>query len=292
MRKIAVAADSFGVLRLFLNGRPLFQYGLLDQGWWPDGLYTAPTDEALRYDLEATQRMGFNMARKHVKVEPARWYWHADRLGLLVWQDMPSADNETVASREQFSVELRRMVDALRNHPSIVMWVPFNEGWGQHDTERTTTWLAAYDPTRLVNSATGWTDKGVGDVVDEHAYPGPAIPERRRPARARSRGVRWARPPARGAYLGAPGQLGLPDVRGHRRARHGLPGPPDAAPLPGERGARGRGLHADHRRGGRGQRHDDLRPRGGEAATRGAGGGREAVWTRTDRQGAGAHLPG
>jgi hypothetical protein len=176
MRKIEVAPDSTGVLRLFLNGRPLFQYGLLDQGWWPDGLYTAPTDDALRYDLEATLAMGFNMARKHVKVEPARWYWHADRLGLLVWQDMPSADNGTEASREAFAVELRRVVYALRNHPSIVMWVPFNEGWGQHDTEQTTTWLAAYDPTRLVNSATGWTDKGVGDVVDEHAYPGPAIP--------------------------------------------------------------------------------------------------------------------
>ena len=176
MRKIAVAPDSTGVLRLFLNGRPLFEYGLLDQGWWPDGLYTAPTDEALRSDLETTLAMGFNMARKHVKVEPARWYWHADRLGLLVWQDMPSADNRTGPSREQFAIELRRVVDALRNHPSIVMWVPFNEGWGQHDTERYTTWLRAYDPTRLVNSATGWTDMGVGDVVDEHAYPGPAIP--------------------------------------------------------------------------------------------------------------------
>jgi len=176
MRKIEVAPDSAGVLRLLLNGRPLFHYGLLDQGWWPDGLYTAPTDEALRHDLEKTLALGFNMARKHVKVEPARWYWHADRLGLLVWQDMPSADNETGASHAQFALELRRMVDALRNHPSIVMWVPFNEGWGQHDTEAYTTWLSAYDPTRLVNSATGWTDEGVGDVVDEHAYPGPAIP--------------------------------------------------------------------------------------------------------------------
>ncbi len=178
MRKIAVARDSVGVLRLFLNNRPLFQYGPLDQGWWPDGLYTAPTDEALRFDIESTRRLGFNAARKHVKVEPDRWYYHADRLGLLVWQDMPSAGNRTPASREEFAKELRNVVDALRDHPSIVMWVPFNEGWGQHDTERTTAWLKAYDPTRLVNSASGWTDRGTGDVSDLHAYPGPTIPER------------------------------------------------------------------------------------------------------------------
>jgi len=178
MRKIGLARDSTGVLRLFLNNRPLFQYGPLDQGWWPDGLYTAPTDEALRYDVEMTRRLGFNMARKHVKVEPARWYYHADRLGLLVWQDMPSANNRTPASREGFASELENVVDALRNHPSIVMWVPFNEGWGQHDTERHTAWLEAHDPTRPVNSASGWTDHGTGDVADLHAYPGPTLPER------------------------------------------------------------------------------------------------------------------
>ncbi|MCG6955916.1 MAG: hypothetical protein LJF04_07985 [Gemmatimonadetes bacterium] len=199
MRKIAVAPDSTGVLRLFLNNRPLFEYGLLDQGWWPDGLYTAPTDDALRSDIETTLRMGFNMARKHVKVEPARWYFWTDRLGLLVWQDMPSGENRTPAAREEFAKELQRMVEGLRNHPSIVMWVPFNEGWGQHDTERYATWLKAYDPTRLVNSATGWTDKGVGDVVDEHAYPGPAIPER---------------DGRRARVLGEFGGLGLP-LEGH-----------------------------------------------------------------------------
>jgi len=176
MRTIAAARDSLGVRRLFLNGRPVFQYGLLDQGWWPDGLYTAPTDAALRYDIEVTRRLGFNMARKHVKVEPARWYYHADRLGLLVWQDMPSARNRTDAARAQFAVEHERMVDALRDHPSIVMWVPFNEGWGQHDTERYTAWLQAYDTTRLVNGASGWTDRGTGHVWDVHAYPGPGIP--------------------------------------------------------------------------------------------------------------------
>jgi len=199
MRSIAVGRDSLGLLRLLLNGRPLFEYGLLDQGWWPDGLYTAPTDDALRFDVETTRRLGFNLARKHVKVEPARWYYHADRLGLLVWQDMPSGTNRTVAARDQFGAELRHVVDALRNHPSIVMWVPFNEGWGQHETERYTTWLEAYDPTRLVNSASGWTDRGTGAVADRHAYPGPTIP----PDDER-----------RARVLGEYGGLGLP-VEGH-----------------------------------------------------------------------------
>jgi beta-galactosidase/beta-glucuronidase len=141
IRKIHVAKDAQGHLRLFLNNAPLFQYGMLDQGWWPDGLYTAPTDEALRFDIEQTKALGFNLARKHVKVEPERWYYHCDRLGLLVWQDMPSADNKTPEGRERFQRELRAMVDARRNHPSIVMWVPFNEEWGQHDTERYAGWL-------------------------------------------------------------------------------------------------------------------------------------------------------
>src|SRR5574341_2279288 len=199
MRKIAMARDSVGVLRLFLNNRPLFQYGMLDQGWWPDGLYTAPTDEALRFDLETMQRLGFNLVRKHVKVEPARWYHHADRLGMLVWQDMPSGDNDTPAGREDFASELQAVVDALRNHPSIVMWVPFNEGWGQHDTESYVRWLESYDPTRLVNNASGWTDARVGDVADVHAYPGPGMP-----------------PPdsTRAPVLGEFGGLGLP-LAGH-----------------------------------------------------------------------------
>jgi galactose mutarotase-like enzyme len=199
MRKIAVARDASGHLRLFLNGAPLFQYGLLDQGWWPDGLYTAPTDDALRFDVEQTKALGFNVARKHVKVEPERWYYHCDRLGLLVWQDMPSASNETPEGRQQFERELRAMVDARRNHPSIVMWVPFNEGWGQHATERYAGWLRGYDQSRLVNHASGWTDRGVGDVNDVHAYPGPALP---------------VRDGQRARVLGEFGGLGLP-VPGH-----------------------------------------------------------------------------
>jgi hypothetical protein len=195
MRSIAVGADPSGVRRLFLNGEPLFQFGLLDQGWWPEGLYTAPTDEALAFDIQQTKELGFNVIRKHVKVEPARWYYHADRLGMLVWQDMPSANNKGADAEANFARELKTVVDALRNHPSIVMWVPFNEGWGQHATEKTVAWLKAYDPTRLVNNTSGWTDMGVGDVVDLHAYPGPAMPPLE---------------PARAATLGEFGGLGLP----------------------------------------------------------------------------------
>jgi hypothetical protein len=199
VRKIAVAKDSGGINRLFLNNHPLFEYGTLDQGWWPDGLYTAPTDEALRFDIEQTKRLGFNMIRKHVKVEPARWYYHADKIGMLVWQDMPSGDNNTAEGKQEYEMELHHMIDALRDHPSIVMWVPFNEGWGQHDTERYVAWLKAYDPSRLVNNATGWTDKKVGDVSDVHSYPGPGMP---------------ALEPSRAAVLGEFGGLGLP-LAGH-----------------------------------------------------------------------------
>jgi Glycosyl hydrolases family 2, sugar binding domain/Glycosyl hydrolases family 2, TIM barrel domain/Glycosyl hydrolases family 2 len=198
MRKSSLCKDDAGVLRLCLNNRPLFQVGPLDQGWWPDGLYTAPTDDALRYDIEVTRQLGFNMARKHVKVEPDRWYYWADKLGLLVWQDMPSTSlrgTRPADSAEQFELELRRLVDGRRNHPSIVMWVPFNEGWGQYDTPRIVQWLKSYDPSRLVNNASGWTDNGVGDVNDVHRYPGPGSPK---PETSRA------------AVLGEFGGLGLP----------------------------------------------------------------------------------
>ena len=199
MRSIAVRADASGVKRLFLNGKPLFQLGLLDQGWWPDGLYTAPTDEALASDIQKTKELGFNLIRKHVKVEPARWYYHADRLGMLVWQDMPSGNNKGAEAEANFTRELKAVVDALRNHPSIVMWVPFNEGWGQHKTEQYVQWLKIYDPTRIVNNTSGWTDMKVGDVADLHSYPGPAMP----PLET-----------ARAAVLGEFGGLGLP-LEGH-----------------------------------------------------------------------------
>ena len=209
MRKISLERDGNGTQRLFLNGHPLFHYGLLDQGFWPDGLYTAPTDEALRYDIEQTRKLGFNLARKHVKIEPERWYWWCDRLGLLVWQDMPSGGKyigrndadppREAASARQFERELDRLVAGRGHHPSIVMWVLFNEGWGQFDTKRLTGWLRERDPTRLVNAASGWTDRDVGHVLDVHRYPGPAAP----------------RPLAdRAIVLGEFGGLGLP-LPGH-----------------------------------------------------------------------------
>jgi hypothetical protein len=187
MRKISVGADGKGVTRLLLNNKPYFMVGPLDQGFWPDGLYTAPTDEALKYDIEITKKLGFNMTRKHVKVEPARWYYWCDKLGLLVWQDMPSGDQSigdndpdlkrTPESAKDYEEELKHMIDGLRNHPSIVMWVVFNEGWGQFDTTRITEWTKKYDPSRLVDCASGWADRKVGDVHDIHVYPGPSSPE-------------------------------------------------------------------------------------------------------------------
>ena len=187
MRKIEVKKDEANVNRLYLNNELLFQFGPLDQGWWPDGLYTAPCDQALRYDIEITKKLAFNTIRKHVKTEPARWYYWCDKLGLLVWQDMPSGDKyirseddditRSDESAGQFELELKRMIDNHYNSPSIIMWVIFNEGWGQYDTERLTKWTKQYDPTRLVNSASGWADRAVGHVSDIHCYPGPKAPE-------------------------------------------------------------------------------------------------------------------
>jgi hypothetical protein len=205
MRKIALAKDDKGVTRLFLNGKPSFQVGLLDQGFWPDGLYTAPTDEALKYDIEVTKKLGFNLARKHVKVEPARWYYWCDKLGLLVWQDMPSGDRSvpmkkglqikrSPESAKQFELELSRMIEARSHFPSIVMWVPFNEGWGQYDTKRIVEAVKKQDPSRLVDNASGWNDMECGDVHDIHVYPGPGSPKPE---------------PGRAAVLGEFGGLGL-----------------------------------------------------------------------------------
>lgn len=202
MRKISLG-DHKGVKYLFLNNEPLFHYGTLDQGWWPDGLLTPPSDEAMRYDIEMTKAMGFNMIRKHVKIEPDRWYYHCDQLGIMVWQDMPSynrlalktaeemektknkdriynslerirvgqADlNRRSEDADQFERELRRMVNIHYNAPSIVMWVPFNEGWGQYDTCRITEFVKSLDPNRLVNPTSGWTLRPCGDIYDIHTY--------------------------------------------------------------------------------------------------------------------------
>jgi beta-galactosidase/beta-glucuronidase len=209
LRSVSLGKDRPGKMRMMLNGRFVFQNGPLDQGFWPDGIYTPPTDEAMRYDLEMIKKMGFNMLRKHVKVEPRRFYYWCDRMGLLVWQDMPSGDRyirpdepdivRTESSARQFRLELSRMILTKFNHPSIIMWVAFNEGWGQFDTPGIVEYIRALDPTRLVDAASGWSDRGVGDVYDIHHYPDPKAPEPQE---------------NRAIVLGEYGGLGLP-VTGH-----------------------------------------------------------------------------
>jgi hypothetical protein len=187
MRKISLGKDADGITRIMLNNQFVFQLGFLDQGWWPDGLYTAPTDEALRYDIEMTKKMGFNLARKHVKVEPDRWYYWCDKLGLLVWQDMPSGDayigpqdqdfQRTEQSGFQYTKEFDELIREKFNHPSIVVWVAFNEGWGQWRSIKVSQYIKSQDPTRLLDVASGWVDRYGGDIHDIHMYPGPAMPE-------------------------------------------------------------------------------------------------------------------
>lgn len=197
MRKTEVRADKSGVKRLFLNGEPYFHNGLLDQGYWPDGLYTAPSDEAMIFDIQTAKRMGFNMLRKHIKVEPMRWYYHCDRLGMLVWQDMPNGGGsyrasaitlplvtgihhrddkyrlfgrESAQGRAEYMDELAEMVEQLFNAPSIVLWVPFNEGWGQFDSRKVCEALRLQDSTRPIDHASGWNDQGVGELKSLHVY--------------------------------------------------------------------------------------------------------------------------
>ncbi|TFF90245.1 MAG: beta-galactosidase [Promethearchaeota archaeon] len=204
MRKISILKDTEGNKRLAINNEILFQYGPLDQGYWPDGIYTAPTDEALKYDIEITKELGFNMIRKHVKVEPARWYYWCDKLGVLVWQDMPSGGKTGLLrmvygllksrkskdyerpkhEQEIYYQELRDMVESFYNYPSIVVWVPFNEGWGQFESEKTLKFVRKLDSSRLIDLASGWFDHRIGDIADCHKYVGPCFPnnlERRVP---------------------------------------------------------------------------------------------------------------
>lgn len=191
MRKISTKRDANGIVRLELNNKAYFQFGPLDQGWWPDGLYTAPTDEALKYDIQKTKDFGFNMIRKHVKVEPARWYTHCDQLGILVWQDMPNGGrspqwqmhnyfngnelNRSAESEANYRKEWKEIMDYLYSYPSIVTWVPFNEAWGQFKTAEIVEWTKTYDPSRLVNPASGGNHYPVGDMLDLHNYPGPEM---------------------------------------------------------------------------------------------------------------------
>lgn len=197
MRKFSVEKGSGNKPRLFLNGREYFHNGLLDQGYWPDGLYTPPTDEAMVYDISMAKAMGFNTLRKHIKVEPLRWYYHCDRLGMLVWQDMPNGGGSYNAAvvttpvvtgihmkdsayglfarsdadaRAEFKIELGEMVRHLYNCPCIAMWVIFNEGWGQFDAAKMFSFVQSMDKTRTIDHASGWHDQGVGEVKSDHVY--------------------------------------------------------------------------------------------------------------------------
>lgn len=191
MRKFSTAKDENGIVRLMLNNEPIFMFGPLDQGWWCDGLYTAPCDEALKYDIQKTKDFGFNMIRKHVKVESARWYYWCDRLGIIVWQDMPSGGKgpgwvtdryfdgpltaRTPESEATYKKEWKEIIDYLYSVPSIGVWVPFNESWGQFKTPEIVEWTKSYNPSRLVNPASGGNHYPVGDILDIHNYPDPEM---------------------------------------------------------------------------------------------------------------------
>ena len=193
MRELGKKRDQYGHLRATLNGNAVFMYGPLDQGWWPDGLYTAPTDEALAWDIQFTKDLGFNTIRKHIKVEPARWFYHCDRLGMLVWQDMPCGENikphawgravvnggsDTVVTEEfkrNYYKEWGEIMDFCQFFPSVVVWVPFNEAWSQFDTEKVVEWTAKRDCSRLINPASGGNLRECGDIMDWHHYPTPTM---------------------------------------------------------------------------------------------------------------------
>ena len=191
MRKYSYKRAADGIVRMELNNEPLFQFGPLDQGWWPDGLYTAPTDEALAWDVKKTKDFGFNMIRKHIKVEPARWYMHCDKMGIIVWQDMPSGDKNpewqmrqyfdgrerqrSAVSEANYHKEWKEIMDYLYSYPCIGVWVPFNEAWGQFKTAEIAEWTKQMDPSRLVNPASGGNHYQCGDMLDLHNYPAPNL---------------------------------------------------------------------------------------------------------------------
>ena len=191
MRKYSYKRAADGIVRMELNNEPLFQFGPLDQGWWPDGLYTAPTDEALAWDVKKTKDFGFNMIRKHIKVEPARWYMHCDKMGIIVWQDMPSGDKNpewqmrqyfdgrerqrSAVSEANYRKEWKEIMGYLYSYPCIGVRVPFNEAWGQFKTAEIAEWTKQMDPSRLVNPASGGNHYQCGDMLDLHNYPAPNL---------------------------------------------------------------------------------------------------------------------
>lgn len=215
MRKYSIRRGKNGITRLQLNNKDIFHYGPLDQGWWPDGLYTAPTDEALVYDIQKTKDFGYNMIRKHVKVEPARWYTHCDKIGLIVWQDMPNGDRgpewqsrkyftgaeitHSAESEANYRREWKEIIDLLYSNPCVGVWVPFNECWGQFKTPEIVAWTKDYDPSRLVNPASGGNHYTCGDILDLHNYPGPDL---------------YLYDPKRATVLGEYGGIGLA-LEGH-----------------------------------------------------------------------------
>ena len=216
MRKYSIRKGQNGITRLQLNNKDYFQFGPLDQGWWPDGLYTAPTDEALVYDLKKIKDFGYNMVRKHVKVEPARWYTYCDQLGLIVWQDMPNGGRgpaewqmhkyydgadaiRSAKSEANYRKEWKEIIDYLYSYPSIGVWVPFNEAWGQFKTPEIAAWTKEYDPSRLVNPASGGNHYTCGDILDLHNYPGPNL---------------YLYDPTRATVLGEYGGIGMA-LKGH-----------------------------------------------------------------------------
>ncbi len=216
LRKFSTHKDKNGITRLQLNNKDYFQFGPLDQGWWPDGLYTAPTDEALVYDLKKIKDFGYNMVRKHVKVEPARWYTYCDQLGLIVWQDMPNGGRgpaewqmhkyydgadaiRSAKSEANYRKEWKEIIDYLYSYPSIGVWVPFNEAWGQFKTTEIAAWTKEYDPSRLVNPASGGNHYTCGDILDLHNYPGPNL---------------YLYDPTRATVLGEYGGIGMA-LKGH-----------------------------------------------------------------------------
>lgn len=215
MRKYSIRRGKNGITRLQLNNKDIFHYGPLDQGWWPDGLYTAPTDEALVYDIQKTKDFGYNMIRKHVKVEPARWYTHCDKIGLIVWQDMPNGDRgpewqsrnyftgaeitHSTESEANYRREWKEIIDLLYSNPCVGVWVPFNECWGQFKTPEIVAWTKDYDPSRLVNPASGGNHYTCGDILDLHNYPGPDL---------------YLYDPKRATVLGEYGGIGLA-LEGH-----------------------------------------------------------------------------
>ncbi len=229
MRSISVGPGTGGHTEVLLNGKPLFERGTLYQGYWPDGLYTPPTDRAIKFDILAAKKMGFNMFRVHQIVEPLRFYYWADRLGILLWQDMPAAwapkagtskaaisreilssrhwwpanGPQTAAEKREYRHELLAMIRDLRNDPSVVVWTLFNEGWGEHNTPQLVKLINKTDPSRLVDDASGWFDKGVGNIIDTHHYP---QPESRKPTATRA------------AISGEFGGFGRNYIRGHEWA--------------------------------------------------------------------------